>query len=165
MRISIPVVLAGIAVYFIMVARFTIYDLIASIIISLIASVIVGDLVAEKPWKIVSPKRICSAIAYILYYLFVIEPRCHLNVAAMILGLKPYKPDIVPVPYSYGTDYAVAAAANSITNTPGTLVVDIDPDERIMHVHWMEAVTKDPVETHRRILRVFDKWIKRIFEG
>lgn len=165
MRISIPMVLAGIVIYFVIVARFTLYDITASIVISLIASVIVGELVAENPWKMLSPRRICFAVAYIIYYLFVIEPRCHLNVAAMILGLKPYKPDIVPVPYSYETDYGVAAAANSITNTPGTLVVDIDPDEKIMQVHWMEAVTRDPVETYRRILGIFDKWIKRIFEG
>ncbi len=160
----IAVWLAGILIYFLIVARITLFDLVVAPIISMVAALIVGGEVVRKPGKALSPKRWLYGLAYTVYYLLVVEPACHLRVASMVLGLRDYMPDIVEVPFDYRTDYAVAATANSITNTPGTIVVDIDPEAKKYLVHWLEAYTRDPRIVREKIIMVFDKWIKKIFE-
>ncbi len=155
----------GVLVYFVMVARFTLYDLMVACTVSLIAAVVAGKGVVEKPSKLFSIKRWFYAIAYMVYYLFIVEPRCHLRVASMILGLRDYYPGIVEVSYDYETDYAVTAVANSITNTPGTVVVDLDTSRKTYLVHWLEAYRREPRVVWEEIVYPFDKWIKRIFEG
>ncbi len=156
--------LAGIIIYFIIVARITLFDIIVAALVSLIATIIVKSEVVEKPSKLFSPKRWLYAIGYIIYYLFIVEPSCHLRVTSMILGLRKIKPDIVEVRYNYKTEYAVAATANSITNTPGTIVVDVDPVNKKYLVHWLEAYTHEPSLIWNTIVSKFDKWIKKIFE-
>ncbi len=160
----IAVWLAGIFIYFLIVARITLFDLVVAPIISMVAALIMGGEVVKKPYKAFSPKRWLYGLAYMLYYLLIVEPTCHLRVASMVLGLRDYRPDIVEVSFDYRTDYAIAATANSITNTPGTIVVDIDPRNKKYYVHWLEAYTRDPRVAREKIISVFDKWIKRIFE-
>jgi len=161
----IAIWIAGLVIYLVMVGRFTLYDLAIGSLVSLIAGLLIGVEIIEKPGKIFSLKRIFYGIAYILYYLFIIEPICHFKVTAMILGLRKYKPGIVVIDYDYKSDYAITAIANSITNTPGTVVVDIDPSEKKYYVHWLEAYSLDPMKAWREIVSKFDKWIREIFEG
>lgn len=161
----IAVWIAGLFIYLLVIARLTLYDLMAACISSFIATVLIGKVVIEKPMKIFSVKRWVNAIVYALYYLFIIEPKCHFNVLLMIIGLKKFRPGIVTIKYNYKTGYAIAAAADSITNTPGTVVIDIDPSRSMYFVHWLEAYTYDPEKAWRMILMRFDKWIKKIFEG
>ncbi|RLG77421.1 MAG: cation:proton antiporter, partial [Thermoprotei archaeon] len=62
------------------------------------------------------------------------------------------------------TDYAMTTIANSITNTPGTVVVDVDPVERNFYVHWIDVKTTEPEEARLRISNVFEKYAWRVFE-
>jgi len=161
----IAIWIAGLAVYLAIVGRITLYDFVVGSLISLIAGLIFGTKIIENPGKIFSPRRIFYAIAYMVYYLFVVEPICHFKVATMILGIRKYKPGIVVIDYDYKSEYAVAAIANSITNTPGTVVVDIDPAKKKYYVHWLEAYSLDPMKAWHEIVSQFDKWIKQVFEG
>ncbi len=155
----------GFILYLIYVSRITLYDIIIGLVTGFTSALVVSDLLVSKPGKVLSIKRILKGFLFIIYYLFVIEPKCHLNVSAMILGLKKYKPDIVSVPYDYSSEYSIAAAANSITNTPGTVVVDVDEENKIYYVHWLEAYTREPNTIRKVILGSYDEWIKEIFEG
>ncbi len=155
----------GFIMYLVIVGRITLYDVVIGAVTGLIASMVFATITIKNPYKPLSFKRIFIGLAYIIYYLFVIEPKQHINVAKMIIGVKKIYPGIVAIHYDYKSDYATVAAANSITNTPGTVVVDIDPEKKTYYVHWLEAYTRIEEEAWRRILGSYDEWIKRIFEG
>ena len=155
--------IAGVLLYYVTTPRTTLYDAVVAVASSAIAAALFGWLCVARPGKALNPLRWLIGVAYVLKYLFIIEPRHHLNVSAMILGLKKYKPGLVRVPHTYLTEFGVAAAANSITNTPGTLVVDVDEGRREFLVHWLEA-WGGPGEAPQ-ILAPFDRWIKDVFEG
>ncbi len=156
---------AGFIVYLLVASRLTIYDAVMGAITGLVSAIVFSELLVNNPGKVLSLKRWLYGLAYILYYLFVIEPVQHFKVALMILGLKSIDPDIVRVPYRYDSIYSIAAAANSITNTPGTLVVEVDPGRKEYYVHWIKVETREPREIYFLILGCFDEWIKKIFEG
>ncbi len=156
--------ISSIFLYSIIVGRFTLYDLMVSIIVASIVTLLLGSETLSSTLKPLSPARWFYALAYIIYYLFYIELKNHLNLALMIIGAKKYVPAIVELDYDYSSEYAVVAAANSITNTPGTIVVDLDQENKKYYIHYMEATTRDKEILFRRILSPFDKWIKRIFE-
>jgi len=163
-KVFIPVWIAGLIIYLVIVARITLYDILVGLAASLVAALIVGGETVSKPSKIFSPKRILYGLAYILYYLFVIEPKCHIRVAKMILGLEKPRPGLVWIPYKYSSDYSVAGLADSITNTPGTLVVDIDEEKNRMLVHWLDHKCVSTDKAWREIASGFDKWIRKVFE-
>ncbi len=147
----------GIVFYLALVARITPYDLAVAAAASGVAALIFGGRLVEKPGKPLSPRRIAYAAAYALYYLFVIEPRCHLRVTGMILGLRRPRPTLIRMRHRYTTVYGVAALANSITNTPGTLTVDADEEELLVHC-------LEPPGSPEEVSSGFDRWLRRIFE-
>jgi multicomponent Na+:H+ antiporter subunit E len=53
------------------------------------------------------------------------------------------------------------ALANSITLTPGTLVVDIKEDA--LYVHWISVSAIDPVAATEEISAKFEKYLKVIY--
>jgi len=68
------------------------------------------------------------------------------------------------VPYGVNSEYSIVSIANSITNTPGTVVVDIDEDRKFFYVHWIDAQAFDDQEARRTVSEVFEKELSRIFE-
>ncbi len=140
------------------------YDIITGAIVSLAVAVFLADIVVENPRKIVNPVRALYLLIYGIYYLTIIEFKAHLGVMRLILSPGGIKPGIVRVPYTTESDYATVTVANSITNTPGTVVVDIDTRRRSFFVHWIRVETIKPEETPRYISRVFEKYAKKIFD-
>jgi multicomponent Na+:H+ antiporter subunit E len=49
----------------------------------------------------------------------------------------PMDPLFVRIPYTTKTDFGTALYANSITLTPGTVTVDIDPEKHEMIIHCL----------------------------
>ncbi|MEM2645765.1 MAG: Na+/H+ antiporter subunit E, partial [Desulfurococcaceae archaeon] len=60
--------------------------------------------------------------------------------------------------------YGITAVANSITNTPGTVVVDVDEERRCFYVHWIDVKAFEPEECHKMISETFEKYSKRVFD-
>jgi len=151
--------------YLIFSGNYTTLDLITGAIAAIIASAILVDIVVEYPTKIVNPVRWGWSIAYAIYYLLVAEVKAHLDVVKRILHpAMPIKPGIVRVPYYVKTDYAKVLIADSITNTPGTVVVDIDEDKRTLYVHWINVKTTTPEECREHISKSFEYFAKRMFD-
>ncbi len=141
------------------------YDLISGIVVALIVAGVMAGFTVENPLKPLDPRRWAWLIVYALYYFFVAEVKSHLDVMYRILHPKmPVKPGIVKVPYELETDYAITSVANSITNTPGTVVVDIDPNEKTYFVHWIYVRTTDPQEAREKISSKFEYYSKRVFD-
>ncbi|MEM2755583.1 MAG: Na+/H+ antiporter subunit E, partial [Candidatus Methanomethylicia archaeon] len=76
----------------------------------------------------------------------------------------PINPGIVRVPYYSESDYSMVTVANSITNTPGTVVVDFDEVRKVFYVHWIDVKSIDPRDTYSFIARTFEDYARRIFD-
>lgn len=81
----------------------------------------------------------------------------NLQVARLVLDPRlPIDPVVVRARTSLRRDLAVATLANSITLTPGTVTVDVDGDELVVHALTPETAA-DVVsgETARRVARAY----------
>lgn len=85
-----------------------------------------------------------------------------LEVTMVVLHLRPLnKPGIVAIPIEERTPLGVAVSMLATTLSPGTFLVDIDWERRVMLVHCLDA--SDPgrvIEEHQEFYR---RWQKRVF--
>jgi multicomponent Na+:H+ antiporter subunit E len=97
-----------------------------------------------------------------LIYIFVRELILS-NIAVVKTVLKP-KLDMNPGIFAYPTvlekDWEITILANLITLTPGTLVIDVSPDNKILYVHAMDINTKK--ESIDSIKNTFEKAIMEV---
>ncbi len=140
-------------------------DLVLGAIASVIIASFTADLVVEKAGKLVDVKRWGHLIAYSILYLTVIEAKAHWDVVKRILHPKvPVNPSIVRIPYRVESDYAKTTIANSITNTPGTVVVDVDDKRKVFYVHWIDAKKVEDEKARKEVSLIFEKYSKKIFD-
>ncbi|MBU3958792.1 MAG: Na+/H+ antiporter subunit E, partial [Candidatus Omnitrophica bacterium] len=62
------------------------------------------------------------------------------------------------------SDTGLTFLANSITLTPGTMTVDIDPEHGFLYIHWIDVKDKDMQKATQIIVQRFERVLKRIFE-
>ena len=152
-------------VYIVFSGSFTIFDIVTGIIVAVVGGLLTANLLVRDVKKSLNPLRLVWLIIYALLYLSIIEFKAHFDVAKRILHPKiPINPGIVRVPYHVETDYAKVTIANSITNTPGTVVVDLDEDRRYYYVHWINVKAPDEKTTYENIVKTFEKYAKKIFD-
>jgi multicomponent Na+:H+ antiporter subunit E len=106
-----------------------------------------------------------TVIYYYLVYLsvFLIE-LVKANVSVMLLVFSPrinIRPAIVEIKTELKSPMGRLALANTITLTPGTLVVDIKDDS--LFIHWINISTTDPIEATEAIAGRFEKYLKVIY--
>jgi len=152
-------------VYLIASASIAYRDVVYGIVFSVAVALITAELLISKATKPYDIVRWFWAVAYAIYYLTVAEFKAHSDVIMRILHPDmPIKPGIVRVPYHVETDYATVTIANSITNTPGTVVVDLDTKRKYFYVHWINVKAPDEKTTFENISKVFEYFAKRIFD-
>ncbi len=152
-------------IYILFSGSITLYDILTGLIVSAIASVILAKTLVKEDSKVIDIRRLFWLIAYILHYMTIIELRAHLDVAKRIINPRmPINPGIVRVPYKTKTDYATVLVSNSITNTPGTVVVDLDENKKILYVHWINVKAIEPDKTYEYISKTFERYAKKIFD-
>ena len=108
-----------------------------------------------------SPKII---IYYFMYLsVFTLELiKANINVMRLVFSPRiDIKPGIVEIKTELKTPLGRLALANSITLTPGTLVVDIQGDS--LFIHWIDVSATDPVEATKIISSRFEKYLKVIY--
>lgn len=165
MKSAVPLLILSFLVYIFFSGSLSTYDIVTGIIVSVTVSIIFSTFVITNPGKTVSLKRWLNLLRYSIYYFLVAEVKSHLDVMYRILHPKlPVKPGIVAVPYTVSSDYAITAVANSITNTPGTVVVDIDTNSKTFYVHWIYVKTTQPSKAREEISSVFEKFAMKIFD-
>jgi len=108
-----------------------------------------------------SPK----VIFYYLLYLgvFLIELiKANLNVMRLVFSPRiDIEPGIVEIKTELKSPIGRLALANSITLTPGTLVVDIKDDS--LFIHWINVSATDPVAATEEISARFEKYLKVVY--
>lgn len=129
----------------------------------LIISLTVGHWLIENDAKFFSPRRWFYAVIYALRYFFIEETKTHIDVAKRVFTLKA-NPGIVRIPLEVENDYGKVLVANSITNTPGTVVVDISDDGKWLYVHWIDVSTLDEKEIKESVVAYFEDYAKKIFD-
>ena len=142
---------------------FSIPSLIAGIIMALITSIFAGEMliITERKFHL---KRIWYTIEYIVKFTWELI-KANFHVAYIVIHpLLPIKPGIVKVKTKLKRDSALTMLANSITLTPGTLTVDIDVDNQILYVHWIDVKFTDIEQTTEFIGGRFEKLLEEIFE-
>jgi multicomponent Na+:H+ antiporter subunit E len=142
-------------------------EVIAGLILSLVVSLIAGGFLITTVKK---KKLLPRTMAFIKYlFVFIWEMiKANLHVAYIVLHPKlPIKPGIVKIKTTLTKESALTVLADSITLTPGTMSVDINPETGELYIHWIDIVSKEPTEVEentRNISLKFDKILSEVFE-
>ncbi len=161
---GISLIIPLLLLYLVYTGSINIFEFILGTITALIVGLLFGEAIIEKPSKLYNPLRWLWALVYMLLYFTIIEFKAHLHVLKLIIQPSKVNPGIVRVPYDVETDYAITTIANSITNTPGTITVDVDEDRKVLYVHWITVVDTSDEGARKHISEVFEKYAKKIFE-
>ncbi|MBD3426703.1 MAG: cation:proton antiporter [Candidatus Omnitrophica bacterium] len=152
------------AIWIVLVWEMDLVSVAIGIIASVIVSASVGWLFVDYPAKWTQPVRYW----YFLRYIGTFLKECvlaNVDVAWRIVQPEmPINPGIVKVKTKLRTEAGLTFLANSITLTPGTLSVDIDPDEGIIYVHWINVRDEDLVKASNIIVKRFEKELEKVFE-
>jgi len=164
-RKYVPIAVLVFTVYIVFSGSTSLYDIVIGIALAVGASLMATKYIVQDSTKALSLRRFIHLVAYAFYYLTIAEFKAHLMVTRIILSKSmPVRPAIVRVPYRAQNEYTIVACANSITNTPGTVVVDIDTEKSQYYVHWIYAIGLEPEVTYENILKGFEKRLTRVFE-
>lgn len=135
-------------------------ELIIGLVIAAIVGIITRDLLVSDEKKVLDPRRWLSALRYLAVYWFYYEPIAHWDVVKRVFTMN-LRPSIVRVPYSLKSEYGVTAVGNSITNTPGTVVVDVDERRGYYYVHWINAPSVEEEFCYNNISKGFEGLVRR----
>ncbi len=102
---------------------------------------------------------VIAAVKFIFLYLplFVVKLiQANISLAKIVLDPKlPIRPGFVKIRTGLGKDVSKLILANSITLTPGTLTVDVDEDELL--IHWVDVKGETAEEYYQHIACDFEK--------
>jgi len=139
--------------------------LIVGVFVAALVALMTGDLFIQRPYMLKHPLRYWY---FFVHYLPVFLWECikaNLDVAYRVIHpALPINPGIVRVKTNLKSDTALTFLANSITLTPGTLSVDIDRDNGLLYIHWIDVKAKDTEAATRIIVERFEKILKKVFE-
>ncbi len=84
------------------------------------------------------------------------------RVASVVIGLYPLRqPGIVRVPIGDRTRLGVAVSALATTLSPGSFLVDVDWQERVMLIHVLDA--SDPEEVREGMEHFYQRYQRHVF--
>jgi multicomponent Na+:H+ antiporter subunit E len=161
MKGVIPTAILAFVTYILFTGSTTPYDLATGVIVGATVGLLMGKFLVKNDAKALNPVRWAWGLAYFLWYFLVAEVKAHLDVIGRIITGN-FEPGIVRVPLKVRSEYARTLVANSITNTPGTVVVDVDDD--YLYVNWINVTTEEPEKAKKEICEEFEKYAERIFE-
>ena len=140
-------------------------DIAIGLLVAALVALITGDLFIQRPSHLTHPKRYFYFIfCYLPLFLWEII-KANVDVAYRVMHPSlPIRPGIVKVKTSLKSDTALTFLANSITLTPGTLTVDVDRQNGILYIHWIDVKTEDVVGATKIVVDRFEKILKNIFD-
>jgi multicomponent Na+:H+ antiporter subunit E len=142
-------------------------EIVAGLVMALAASLVarrfsrsIAPKAGSKPW----PRRLVFSLRYLFRFVWEMIV-ANVNVAAIVLHPKrPIKPGIIKIRTGLKTDAALTILANSITLTPGTFTVDIDPAKKVLYIHCLTVKSEDTEQNTRDIGLKFERLLKEVFE-
>lgn len=86
-----------------------------------------------------------------------------IRVAWEVLTPRTYaRPGIIALPLDVRSDLGITVLANLISLTPGSLVLGVSPDRRMLFVHMM--FIEEPEAERRAIKRGFERRVLEVLE-
>ncbi len=136
---------------------------VAGLIAAAIVAVLFHEMLPKEHLVFISPVRVFWFFVYIpVFFYYVIKANFDVVYRALHPAM-PIKPGIVKIKTELKTESGITALANSITLTPGTLVVDLT-DDGYLYVHWINVKSDDVEQATRLIAQTFEWFLKKIFE-
>ncbi|WP_409288105.1 Na+/H+ antiporter subunit E [Peribacillus sp. SCS-37] len=129
-----------------------------------LAGYLIGILILFAYRRFFSSRFYLHRVDAVIYLIFIFARELYLsNLSVLRVILKP-KLDIKPGIFAYPTgltqDWEITMLANLITLTPGTLVIDISRDNKILYVHAMNI--DETEESIRSIRNTFERAIMEV---
>lgn len=139
--------------------------LVAGVFVAAFVAYMTGDLFVERPRLLRYFHRYWT-FCFVFLPLFLWEClKANLDVAYRVLHPSlPIRPGIVKVKTDLKSDTALTFLANSVTLTPGTMTVDVDKEQGILYIHWIDVKATDVESAGRVITSRFERVLKRIFD-
>lgn len=106
-----------------------------------------------------SPKRWGLFVAYFFGPFLWALVKANVDVALRIITGR-VKPGIVRVSSGLKSGLSQTLLADSITLTPGTMTVDVEPESGDLFVHWINVTDTKPTE--EMVYGNFGNWVRRI---
>lgn len=159
----IVVFILSILVWILITMVFSIPSLVVGIVMALLTAIFAGEMliITERKFRL---KRVWYTLEYLVKFFWELV-KANFHVAYIVIHpLLPIKPGIVKVKTKLKRDSALTMLANSITLTPGTLTVDIDVDDQVLYVHWIDVKSTDIEQTTKDVGGRFEKLLEEIFE-
>jgi len=139
--------------------------LLVGFFIALFIAFMTGDLFIRRPHVLKHPWRYWYFFAEYLPVFLWECLKANIDVAYRVLHPRlPINPGIVKVKTRLKSDTALTFLANSITLTPGTMSVDIDRENNILYVHWINVRSTDVEGATRMIVGRFEGILEKIFD-
>ncbi len=140
-------------------------ELIVGAVIAVGVGAVFGNRFIGRNLRMVNPVRWFTFLAY-LFPFFWAMAKANLDVAYRVITGR-INPAIVKINPNLNRSLAITLLATSITLTPGTLSVDVNPDTNELYVHWINIdpkVLKDMPRDYHPICHSFPDWARRIAE-
>jgi len=132
-------------------------------LVAIATSAYLGEILAQDIYKFFDPVRYFWIAAYVPVFAWACL-KANLDVMYRVLHpARPIRPGIVRVRTRLEGDAALTILANSITLTPGTMTVDVDPATRSLFIHWIHVESEDVEEATEMIVSQFERILERIF--
>ncbi len=139
-------------------------EAVAGAAVALLAALVGGRFVKGTPRLRGLPRRAVFAVLYAFRFVWEMV-KANLHVALIVLDpRRPVRPGIVKIRTELTQDTAITILANSITLTPGTFTVDVDPERRELYIHCITVASSDLEENTRAIGHRFERILKEVFE-
>jgi multicomponent Na+:H+ antiporter subunit E len=152
----------GFVVWMLLVFTLNYQELLAGVVVALLAAIFFGRYLPVQPSKLLNPVRWFWLLAYVPVFAYMCL-KANIDVALRVLspGLQ-LRPGIVKIRTSLKSDVARVFLANSITLTPGTMTVEIKDD--LLYIHWIEVGASDITAASKAIIGPFEYFLARIFD-
>ena len=131
---------------------------VAGVIVTTLVSLMSSSIGAAFEDMRLTPRGIYYFLLYLGVFLWELT-KANLNMARIVLSPEiAIHPGIVKIRTHLKSPTGRMVLANSITLTPGTLVVAIEEDA--LFVHWIDVTAQDTEAATRRIAAKFERYLK-----
>lgn len=121
----------------------------------------VGERHSPKPGR----RELLSRVAAFFPFMVVVGGDVFAGAWRVILAVigarPPRSPGVVGIPLGERTDRGVTVMAFLMAFSPGTLLILVDEDERVMWIHAMDA--GDPDSLRREQQEFYDRYQRKVF--
>jgi multicomponent Na+:H+ antiporter subunit E len=138
-------------------------ELILGAVLAVVVGAVWGKRFIGKNLRMVNPVRWFTFLVYLFPFFFAMA-KANVDVAYRVITGR-INPAIVKINPNLKNDLSLTILATSITLTPGTLSVDVNPETNELYVHWINVdpeVLKDMPRDYHPICDSFPDWARRI---